>query len=75
MVETEEYVIDLSKPKCPVCGRLRQRDLKNAKEKCVNPECQIMDIVFNIPFVSTVPKLQKTVDRARRHGQNKLTRR
>lgn len=45
-----EYVIDLSKPNCHVCGRGLIRDMKKEQEWCVNSACQVRKIRFNISY-------------------------
>ena len=48
--QEREYVRDLSKPDCHVCGERLIRDMTKDKEWCVNPVCQVKGIRFNIPY-------------------------
>ena len=58
------FVIDLSRSTCHVCGCPLQRDIKNAKEKCINPECQVSNVIFNTPFIPKSTKSQAAIRKA-----------
>jgi len=42
--------LDLSRKVCHVCEQTLQKDFVTEKEWCVNPECQVYDLKFNIPY-------------------------
>ena len=43
--------LDLSRKACPACKFPLRKDLNTEKERCVNADCQLFKVEFNIPYM------------------------
>ena len=59
-------ILDLSRKVCHVCEQTLQKNFVDEQEWCVNPECQVYDIKFNIPYQYTAPMPSKPDNRDNR---------